>query len=460
MFVVCFQTTTIANAPQYCVILPLRVETKYTDGMKTTQDKKIIKEKMQSFVSEGYLFASKMREQAGLAADSLKPFTIQMFGKPATIVRGEEGVNFFYDESKIKRDGGMPAPISDALFGKGAVHNLDDEAHKVRKNAMADMAYDNARVEKFKPLVTEEIQKTIRSWRTNPGNIYDDFAIAYGKAAFRWAGIPMNEKQMVKRAKQYSHLLDTFGSPVKNVLAQIDRKKLDSYFQSVIQDVRMGELRVDPDSVVQYIADLKDENGELLDAKLAGIELQNLTRPTVAVSRFAAFSAVALVQNPDWAEKVRKATAQAGTLTDIPEAIAFAQEVRRVYPFVPMLPGVAKEDTEVSGCPIQKGQRVLIDIVGTHNSPDLWENAADFDPQRFMDIDDYEKITAFLPQGGHGVRTGHRCPGEKIAIAALSASVAALADEKVQISKDPLDTSFSWKSILTRPETGVRVSVK
>lgn len=423
----------------------------------TTQNKSL-KEQALDFVSSGYLFAANVRERAGLHPHSHKPFTFPMLGKDATMIRGEEAVKFFYDESKIDREGAMPAPIADSLFGKGAVHGLDGEAHKVRKVALADMAYDDARVELFKPLVAQEVQRVITKWRTEPGNVYDDIAIAYGRAAFRWAGIPTDDAQMEKRAAQYSHLLDTFGSPTKNVLAQVDRKRLDSYFKKLIQDIRLGEVKVDPNSVVAHMANLKDEKGELVDAKIAGIELQNLTRPTVAVSRFAAFAAVALVQNPDWAEKVRAASA--GQLTDVPEAVAFAQEVRRAYPFVPMLPGIAKADTEVSGCPIHKGQRVLIDIVGNHNSPDLWEAPAEFNPQRFLDNPDYESITAFMPQGGGDVRTGHRCPGEKIAIAALSATVAALADEKVEISKDPVDTIFPWTHILTRPSTGVRVYVR
>ncbi len=429
--------------------------------MATSFSKISPKENFQHFITKGYLFASEMRRKAGVAPASHQPFTISMLGKPATIIRGEEAVDFFYDESKIERAGAMPAPISDALFGKGAVHTLDGEAHKVRKSQLAAMAYDDARVENFKVLVEEEMQRVIESWAKKPGNVYDDVAIAYGRAAFRWAGIPMSEKELQKRAEQYSHLLDNFGSPLHNALAQVDRIKLDKWAEKLIVDVRSGALSVDTDSVLAHMARLVDENGELVPAKTAGIELQNLTRPTVAVSRFAAFAAVALVQNRDEAFKVREAVvANGGSLINVPEAVAFAQEVRRAYPFVPMLPAFSKVDTEISGCPIHKGQRVLMDIVGTHNSPSVWEKPAEFKPDRWMDIEDYEAVKGFLPQGGAEVLTGHRCPGEKIAIAALSATVAAMSDEKVEISDDPVDTTFSWTSVLTRPSTGVRVRVK
>lgn len=124
-----------------------------------------------------------------------------------------------------------------------------------------------------------------------------------------------------------------------------------------------------------------------------------------------------------------------------------------------MLPAMVKEDTELSGCPIQKGQRVLLDILGTNTSPQLWKNATSFDPQRFLDQPDYEAIKGFIPQGGGDVLTGHRCPGEKIAVAALSSTIAALSADNVTISEDAEDTTFSMTQLLTRPKTGVRVTV-
>lgn len=428
--------------------------------MSITPVKNLLNDQLPSFIKQGYLFMSHQRRKAGVSAESHCPVTFSALGGTATLIRGEEAVDFFYDESKISRGGAMPAAIQGPLFGEGAVHTLDGEAHKVRKTKMAEMAYADERVEAFKGFVEEEMKALIERWKTNPGNIYDDVAVAYGRAAFRWAGVPASDRELNKRATQMSHLLDTFGELKQNVLSWIDRKKLDAWAEELIEKVRSGELTVEPDSVVRHMADLRDEKGELVTATLAGIELQNLTRPTVAVSRFAAFAAVAMVENPEWAAKVKKAVEDAdGRLVNIPEAVAFAQETRRKYPFVPMLPAMVKEDTELSGCPIQKGQRVLLDILGTNTSPQLWKNATSFDPQRFLDQPDYEAIKGFIPQGGGDVLTGHRCPGEKIAVAALSSTIAALSADNVTISEDAEDTTFSMTQLLTRPKTGVRVTV-
>lgn len=428
--------------------------------MSITIKQNPLKDQLFTFLKDGYLFASRQRRKAGLPADSHCPVTINALGGQATIIRGEDAVDFFYDEDTIKRDGAMPSFVQGPLFGEGAVHTLDGQAHKVRKAAMVAMAYEDERVDAFRGFVEEEMKALIERWKTTPGNIYDDVAVAYGRAAFRWAGVPASDAELNKRATQMSHLLDTFGEIKQNVLAWIDRKKLDKWAEQLIEDVRSGKSQVDPDSVVQHMADLHDEKGQLVTAKLAGIELQNLTRPTVAVSRFAAFAAVAMVQNPDWALKVRAEVEEnGGSLINLPIATAFAQETRRVYPFVPMLPGLVKKDTEVSGCPIQKGQRVLMDILGTHSSPSVWENPGEFNPQRFLDIEDYEQVKGFLPQGGGSVRDGHRCPGEKIAVAALSSTIAALSADNVTIGQEAEDTTFSMTQLLTRPDTGVRVTV-
>lgn len=409
----------------------------------------------------GYLFTSKLRERAGVSPDSNTPVTAPMLGLRTTLVRGEEGVKLFYDTDRVKRHGAMPTFIKGPLFGEGAVHDLDDQAHSTRKNQMADLAYDDGEVARFKPLVAEEVEKVLARWSAEgEGTVYESMSVAFGRAAFRWAGLPMSDAEMDKRAHQYSRLLDSFGKLSTNAVAWLDRRRLDAWAAKMIEDVRSGAVKAPEGSVLARVADLRDENGELVDAKTTGIELQNLTRPTAAVGRFAAFAAAALVEHPEWAEKIRTASAaQGGSLTDIPESIAFAQEVRRFYPFVPVLPALATKDTEVSGCPIHKGQRILIDIFGTNTDPNEWKNAGAFEPERFLGVDDYEAITSFIPQGGGPVRGGHRCPGEKIAISALSTAVTALARESVTISSSPEDRSFPWTTFLTRPKSGVRVTV-
>lgn len=418
----------------------------------------MLRDRSLDFLRSGYLFASRTRRRAGVAPDSTAPVRTRLLGRPALLVRGVEGVRHFYDDEQVRRDGAMPAFIRVPLFGSGAVHGLDGRAHSTRKNVLADLAYDDGRVADFAALVAEELEQMVAGWsRSGAGNVYHDTTLAYGRAAFRWADLPMRPHQADSVARRMARLLDSFGRPASNPLAWLERARLDRWATRLVRRTRSGDLRAGEDSVLSVLADMKDDQGRLVDAHTAAVELQNLTRPTVAVARFAAFAAVALVEHPRWAERIRDASAEAGRLTDIPEAVAFAQEVRRLYPFVPMLPATAVTDIEVQGCPVRSGERLLLDIPGTNTDPEEWPDAGTFDPSRFLDVADAEALPAFIPQGGAGVRTGHRCPGEKIAVTALSTTVAALCRPGVEISGDTEDMTFPWTAMLTRPATGVRV---
>ncbi|AGF72081.1 cytochrome P450 [Corynebacterium halotolerans] len=413
-----------------------------------------------NFLRSGYLFASRIRDKAGVAPDSDTPVKLRMLGRPAVLVRGEEGVRLFYDGDRMKRNGAMPIFIRNPLFGPGAVHNLDGKAHETRKTVLVDLAYNDEHVERFKELVAEELETMLGKWATGSGNVFDDTAVAYGRAAFRWAELPLSDREMEAQARRMSRLVDAFGQPSRNAIAWVDRFRLDRWATRLIRDVRSGRTQAPADSVLARMANLHDENGELVDDRTAGVDLQNLTRPTVAVGRFAAFAAAALVEHPEWVERIRAASVAAGGgLIDIPEAVAFAHEVRRTYPFVPMLPALATTDTEIKGCPIKKGQRVLLDILGTNTAPTEWKDAGAFEPERFLGVEDAEEITSFIPQGGGDVLEGHRCPGEKIAMTALSAAVVALCRPQVSISGEIEDVAFPWTKMLTRPSTGVRVNV-
>lgn len=416
-------------------------------------------EQAPNLLRQGYLFISNLRKKAGLAPESNLPVRTRMMLKPATIVRGSLGVELFYDTDRMKRDGGMPAVIRGPLFGHNAVHTLDGQEHRVRKHQLADVAYDDSQVGTFDVLVKEEIDKIVSGWARAEGTVYEGAALSFGRAAFRWAGIELSPKEADRRALQMANLVYEFGHPVKgHVSSWINRYKLDKWAEKLIEETRSGERHTEEGTALHAMAHLTGPDGELVDARTAGIDLQNLTRPTVAVSLFASFAAGALVDHPEWIEKIRDGGE--------PVALAVAQEVRRLYPFVPMLPAVAITDTEIQGCPVRKDERVIIDVYGTNTDPNEWENPSSFSPDRFLSRDDlksqadYERITAFIPQGGADVYTGHRCPGEKIAVSALTSMVMALCQPDVVLSTDPSDIRFPWTKMLTRSETGMRVRVQ
>ena len=273
----------------------------------------------------------------------------------------------------------------------------------------------------------------------------------------RWAGLPGTADARTRWAARLAQIVDGFGVPYspEYLLSTANRLWSDRHARRLVEAVRAGTLTPDEGTALHAWAWHRDADGALLPARTAGVELQNVLRPTIAVSRFVAFAAKALHDHPEWRARIADESAQRGALVGGPLATAFAQEVRRTAPFVPMLPAWAVAPIEVDGERVEAGDRIVLDILGTNAFDAEWSDAAAFAPERFVDVDDFEAIAAFVPHGGGDVRTGHRCPGEKIAIAGLAAAVAALSDPHVRILDSGLEVPR--RRMPTKPRSGGRV---
>ena len=400
------------------------------------------------FLKHGYPYTSQQRNEAG-AEGTDKPVRLTVMGKPAILLRGKEGVRTFYDNSLIKRNGSMPTFIQGSLFGNGSVHSLDDEEHMNRKRTFVRVCYDDAQVARMEPMIEEEVREALQRAAKHPEDFYDAMVIAYGRASLRWAGIEGTDAELDVVARRLGEIVEGFAHvDLDHAKSWINRRLTDRWGAQVIKEQREGKRNAQPGTSLFEWANHRDTNGQLLSPKMAGLEMQNTYRPHIAVARFAAFAAKELAERPEWRQRIQKETAERGSLTGGPLARAFAQEIRRTAPFVPLLPSFARKDFEVQGEQIKEGDRVMIDVLNTNTSPLDWEGGAEFNPERFVGVDDYESLEAFIPQGGSKVETGHRCPGEKIAINSLATSIAALCEPGVEILDVP---EVDMSKMPTRP---------
>ena len=399
-------------------------------------------DKLIDFLKQGYPFANTLRSEMGVEGD--QPMKVKALGQPALVVRGREAVRLFYNNQLVKRKGAMPSFIQGSLFGKDSVHTLDDEEHLHRKATFVKVCYTDEQVARIKPMVEAEVREAMHRWKKHPDSVYDSAVIAYGRASMRWAGIVGHDQELDKQARRFGDIVEGFAHlGVDHLKSWVNRRLTDSWCAKVIQEQRDGVRTAAPGTALYEWANHRELDGQLLDAKTAGIEMQNCFRPHIAVARFAAFAAKALHDHPQWRADIAAETAERGTLVDGPLAVAFAQEVRRFYPFVPLLPAFARTDFEFQGEQVAQGERILIDIYNTDKDPSTWERAEEFDPARFLGVEDYEAIETFVPHGGGDVATGHRCPGEKIAISSLATMTAALASDGVTILDQGLDVDYS-----------------
>jgi fatty-acid peroxygenase len=184
------------------------------------------------------------------------------------------------------------------------------------------------------------------------------------------------------------------------------RVECERWARKLIAGARAGTVSTPADGPLARVARHRGLDGEVLPVESAAVELINLLRPTVAVSRFIVFAALALHRHPEWKRVVA---------ADPRSRLNFVHEVRRYFPFFPAVGGVAMRDLWFCRSFMEAGSWVLFDLYGTNHDPRLWDEPDDFRPERFSNR--VPTLFDLVPQGAGGLTADHRCPGEEPAVA-------------------------------------------
>ncbi|MER7759700.1 cytochrome P450 [Streptomyces sp. NPDC097619] len=402
-----------------------------------------------ALLARGYDWAPALRRRHG---DS-PAVPMRLMGRPALLLHGPAAIAFFYDERHVLRHGALPAPVLDTLFGRGAVHTLDGAAHAVRKELFTSLLMTPEGVDSLGRLAREHWLRRIDGLRGRRAVLFDEMAVALAGAAAEWSGLPgAADAPTVRRlAEDCVAMVDGFATPgPRHWKARRARNRQEVALARAVADARRGTLVPHPGdgpSVLEAVARHRDADGALLDLPTAAVEVLNVLRPVVAVAWFAAFAAHALHRFPE----VRGRLHTDGT----PYARAFAHEVRRAYPFVPFVGGLAARPLRFQGYDVPEGTLVLLDVAGHHRDPELWPAPRRFDPRRFLDRE--PGPGELIPQGGGDPHTGHRCPGEDITVHLLATLAATLADLDLEVPEQ--DLGIPTRRIPTRPRSGVIVRI-
>ncbi|WP_330241913.1 cytochrome P450 [Streptomyces sp. NBC_00525] len=410
---------------------------------------------------EGYAWLPDRRRRGGGA-----PVRTRLLGRRVIALHGPAAVRFFYDEKHIRRHGALPEPVIDTLFGQGAVHTLDGEPHRVRKGMFVRLLSDPAAVRALTDHVGLEWRRAAAGW-AGRGRVvlFDEVAGVLTRAVHAWAGVPLPEAGADGVARDLVAMVDGFASAgprrlrarrarcrqERRVARLVEAERADAAAPAVgaghaVRASHSGDGRPAGDgergTPFHTVVHHRDAGGALLDARTAAVEVLNILRPTVAVTWFAVFAAHALHRRPGHRVALRGG--------DPAFALAFAQEVRRFYPFAPFVGGLAADRLTWAGRTIRPGTLVLLDLYGQNHDPDLWPRPYVFDPDRFRGAP--VRPDELVPQGGGDPATGHRCPGEDITLAVLSALAVPLADLSYRVPEQ--DLSIPLGRIPTAPRSG------
>ena len=173
-----------------------------------------------------------------------------------------------------------------------------------------------------------------------------------------------------------------------------------------------------------------------------------------AVAWLAAFGALALQRSPDWAARI---AVEPDGFPAGPVARACAHETRRWAPFVPVLAAKADRDLDLPQGRLRRGERIVLNVHGTDHDPMTWPDPGTFAPGRFLPNDSPSRSDGFVPQGGGDVATGHRCPGESVAVELLAMTLRRLS--RLGATLPPQDLTVDRRRMPTRPASGVRLAL-
>jgi fatty-acid peroxygenase len=361
----------------------------------------------------GYRAVERERARRGGPDD----FPASMLGRRAAVLRSDEGVRAFYDATLVRRADAVPAPLKNLLFGRGAVHGLDDDPHAARKDLLRGLLGEPDHASLVRA-AADDLERRSRGWHTGGVTVHGECVEAYGVAALSWAGLLVPPGPAIRLSHELARIVDGFGGAVPAYpRAWLARLGTDRWFRARVEDVRQGRAATRSGSALGVLA------AAPLPARVAAVELGNLVRPTVAVSWLATDAALELARRPEWRERL--ATDEVGR-----DHVAFAQEVRRLTPFVPVLAGRLRRDAELAGVRLREGDRLVLDVRGVSLDPARWTAPESFDPDRFREWS--PGPFDLVPQGGGDV-SGHRCPGESLTIRLLAETARVLARARFRV---------------------------
>ncbi len=386
-----------------------------------------------AFLRDGYDFIGCRADRLGTDV-----FRTRLLLRPVICMRGPEAARLFYDRGRFQRHGATPDRFKATLFGRGGVQGLDGEAHEARK-AMFMALMTPPGIQDLAERYVAAWRVALEAWTAGAGIVlFPEVERLLCRAVCDWAGVPLPAGQLDRRTRELSAMIDGAGGVgPRHWRGRIARRHAESWLSDLVRRVRGGELEVPEGSPLHLVAFHRDPGQGLLAVRVAAVEVLNLLRPVVAIARYVAFIAHALATHPSEAERIRQGDGEdgeggeggAGPGGKRPSAgdglEAFVQEVRRLYPFFPMVAAKTTEAFDWQGHHFPAGRRVLLDLYGTDHDARAWPEPDAFRPERFREREPSE--FDLIPQGGGDHYRNHRCAGEWITIRLMKESLRLLA---------------------------------
>ncbi len=398
-----------------------------------------------TLLKQGYDFIGN-----GCRAAGSDGFETRLMLRNVLCLQGAGAAELFYGHNLFSREGALPPTTLRLLQDKGSVQGLVDAAHEARK-AMFVRLLMELPPDTMVGLFEREFLSARKEWaRKDEIEFFSAINHVLTRAVCAWAGVVLEPDEMQRLCRSLVGMVEHAGKVGPLTMGELLRRNaIESRVRGWIRAVREGRMDVPEDGPLAVIARHRDAAGELLPLKDAAVELINILRPVVAVGRWMLFLALALHDHPEW--RMRFALGEDEPMEP------FAEEVRRLYPFFPLVAGTARRPFEWRGKRYPAGQWVLLDLYGTNRDPERYAQAELFQPGQAPSWRD--QGFDFIPQGGGDARQDHRCPGERLTLA-LMVSCTRLLTRALDYDVPEQDLTLPLNRMPTRPRKGLRMRVR
>lgn len=281
-----------------------------------------------AFLREGYDFISNRCNALGSDA-----FATRLMLRPVTCLRGAEAATMFYAPGRMSRRGAMPRSVVRLLQDHGSVQALDGAAHRQRR-ALFLGAMTPERQGAARAFHAQELAAALDGPIPSPVRFDRLIEHVFCCTALRWSGIPCSQRSIYRRTQELVAMFASAGrvGPAR-LRAACLRERSERWARKEI-----AMARAEPAAsgwLVDALIAHRDTDGAALDDCSAAVELRNVLRPIVAVSRFATYALHAMAVHPEAIEWL-------WSRGDEDAARAFGDEVRRLYPFFPVIGGTVR----------------------------------------------------------------------------------------------------------------------
>lgn len=338
-------------------------------------------------------------------------FQTRIMLRKAFCTYGREASEQFYSPGRFTRRGALPLFAMTLIQDLGSVMVLNDEDHRRRKAMFMEMMSPES-LRRIGELTEKHWRAAILQWQQRKRVVlFHEAHIPLTAAICEWAGLNLAPWEIRLRAREFEAMVEGTGSiGLRNWRGHWMRGGTESWARQVVRKIRRGQITFPDGSPADRICSFRKSDGNLLEVPSAAVELLNVLRPSVAIARYAVFIAMALRSHPEWIARLRNSD---------DDLEPFVDEVRRFYPFIPIIGGRVLKEFLWRGHDFTKGEWVIFDIYGTNHDPRIWGDAEAFRPERFRD--QHHGLYDLVSHGAGDRNLTHRCPGEWVTVEQMKA---------------------------------------